>query len=320
MKRWSTKDLEVVRPPKNGRPGEAILTFTDRYSVYDFGVLPDRIPGKGKASCAMAVKSFELFEAAGMRHHFLEQVTADSIRIELLDIDYAGTKGPTGTGCMIPLQVVYRHALPRESSVHRRVASNRLAAAEVPPYAVGRAPWLSRPMVEFTSKYEETDRFLTRAIATEVGRVTEADLTRLADLAEQVASVLRSHCVAVGLTMVDGKAEFGFDGGRRPILIDHAGTPDENRFYFNDVPVCKELLRYLHPGLREQVQRDIASGLPRERWQPPPRLSAELVAATAAVYDALAATWCGTQSPGLATAVETFLAGVGSDLSDRTGL
>lgn len=60
MKRWSTKDAEVVQAPAEGRPGEAIIHFSDRYSVYDFGPLPEEVPGKGAASCAMAVRSFGL--------------------------------------------------------------------------------------------------------------------------------------------------------------------------------------------------------------------------------------------------------------------
>jgi len=99
------------------------MRFTDRYSVFDYGVLADEIPGKGTASCAMAVRSFALFEKAGLRTHFLEQVADDAIRVQLLDVDTDGGKGPTGPGRTVPLQVIYRLALPRESSVHRRAAA-----------------------------------------------------------------------------------------------------------------------------------------------------------------------------------------------------
>ncbi|WP_372441656.1 phosphoribosylaminoimidazolesuccinocarboxamide synthase [Lentzea nigeriaca] len=318
MKQWSTKDLTVVRPPAHGKPGEGIMRFSDRYSVFDYGVLADRIPGKGAASCAMAVRSFALFEKAGVRTHFLEQVADDAIRIQLLDIDTDGSKGPTGPGRTVPLQVIYRLALPRESSVHRRARQGTLDASTVPPYR--EAPWLATPMVEFTTKYEETDRFVSRAEAARVGAVSDSDLAELAGLAERVAEVLDEHCQDVGLTLVDGKAEFGYDGDRQPILIDHAGTPDENRFYFRGVPVCKELLRYLHPGLREVVQDLVARRVPREDWPVQPNLDPELVAAAAAVYAELAAVWNGAALTGLTTAIEDFKRTCGSDLGDRTGL
>ncbi|MBD0693693.1 phosphoribosylaminoimidazolesuccinocarboxamide synthase [Streptomyces sp. CBMA123] len=327
MKRWSTKDLEILRPPADGRPGDGILTFTDRYSVYDFGVMPDEIPGKGIASATMAVHSFGLLEAAGVSTHFVEQVDERSLRIRLLDIDLLGRHAATGPAGMIPLQVVYRNALPRESSVHRRTAAGTLDRALVPPYGADGAPWLAAPMVEFTTKFEETDRFVTAEEAALVGRVTPGDLAGIAELTRTVAGVLTAHADAVGLRLADGKAEYGFDEHRRPLLIDHVGTPDENRFYFHGTPVCKELLRLLHPGLRDQVQEAVRNGTPRSEWPPPEPLSDRLVTATAEVYHALTALWTGgrpdTPQPErrLAAAVEEFHSSLPApQLLERVGL
>lgn len=228
---------------------------------------------------------------------------------------------------MIPLQVVYRNALPRESSVHRRVAAGQLDPALVPPFAPAGAPWLAAPMVEFTSKFEETDRFVTVQEAAGVGRVTAADLDRIAELTRTVAGVLTAHASRIGLRLADGKGEYGFDEDRRPLLIDHVGTPDENRFYFGGTPVCKELLRLLHPGLRELVQESVRSGVPRAEWPQPEPLSQELVAATAEVYRTLAALWtadpadAARQEEQLTTAVKEFHAAVPTPrLLERIGL
>ncbi|MFE2144660.1 phosphoribosylaminoimidazolesuccinocarboxamide synthase, partial [Streptomyces sp. NPDC059456] len=155
MKRWSTKDLYTLAPPRDGRPGDGILTFTDRYSVYDFGVMPDEIPGKGKASCAMAVRSFGLMHDAGIGTHFVEQVSDNAIRIKLLDIDFEGARPRTGPGGMIPLQVVYRNALARESSVHRRVAAGRGDPPRVTVTPGPRAPGVCAGMGGFKSKVED---------------------------------------------------------------------------------------------------------------------------------------------------------------------
>lgn len=324
MKRWSTKDLTVLREPADGRPGDGIFTFTDRYSVYDFGEMPDLIPGKGRATVAMAMRSFALLEAAGVATHLVEQVAEDAIRVQLLTVHPRGTR-PVGAAEMIPLQVVYRAALPRESSVHRRLADGRLDPAEVPPPAGADSPWLSRVMVEFTSKFEQTDRFVDRAEAARVGRVRPADLDDVARRTATVHDVLRAHSERVGLRLVDGKAEYGFDADRVLLLIDHAGTPDENRFYHRGFPVCKELLRALHPGLRDTVQRCVREGLPRDRWPRPEPLPPALVEATAGVYAALAELWT-TGTPradtGLAAAVDAFraLASGRTSLADRTGL
>ncbi|MDH6111750.1 phosphoribosylaminoimidazole-succinocarboxamide synthase [Kitasatospora sp. MAP12-15] len=327
MKRWSTKDMEILRPPADGRPGDGILTFTDRYSVYDFGVMPDEIPGKGAASCRMAVHSFGLLAEAGIRTHFVEQLSERSLRIRLLDIDFEGRSAATGPGGMIPLQVVYRNALPRESSVHLRLAAGQLDPALVPPFTAAGAPWLVSPMVEFTSKFEETDRFVTAEEAAVVGRVGAADLAGIAELTRTVAGVLTAHAGRIGLRLADGKAEYGFDEDRRPLLIDHVGTPDENRFYFGGTPVCKELLRLLHPGLRDLVQELVRNGTPRATWPRPEPLGGELVGATAEVYRALAALWTADpadavrQDKHLATAVKEFHAALPvPELLDRIGL
>ncbi|MFD9333697.1 phosphoribosylaminoimidazolesuccinocarboxamide synthase [Streptomyces sp. NPDC060028] len=323
MKRWSTKDLYTLTPPADGRPGDGILTFTDRYSVFDFGVMPDEIPGKGKASCAMAVRSFGLMADAGISTHFVEQVSDNAIRIKLLDIDFEGRRARTGPGGMIPLQVVYRGALPRESSVHRRVAAGRLDPALVPGRREPGSPWLAEVMVEFTTKFEETDRFVTREEAAAVGRVGLEDIARIEKLTQALAPVLTAHCESVGMELVDGKAEYGFDADGELMVIDHAGTPDENRFYHDGVPVCKELLRHLHPGLRELVQQNIRAGLPRDRWAPPAPLGSAAVAATSEVYAALTVLWTAPSDAArerLSAAVRDFVAATGATLGERTGL
>lgn len=324
MKRWSTKDLTVLREPRDGRPGDGIFTFTDRYSVYDFGEMPDPIPGKGRASVAMAMRSFALLEAAGVATHKVEQVADDAIRVRLLTVHTHGTQ-PVGAAEMIPLQVVYRAALPRESSVHRRLAAGRLDPEEIPAPKAPGSPWLDRVMVEFTTKFEQTDRFVDRAEAARVGRVTPARLDEVADLTVIVHDALRAHSERVGLQLVDGKAEYGLDSDGALLLIDHAGTPDENRFYHRGFPVCKELLRALHPDVRETVQAGVRDGVPRSRWPRPQPLPAALVEATAEVYAAVAALWTGGTPQAdvrLAAAVDAFraLAGARALLDERTGL
>jgi len=41
----SVKDLIVLKNP-NERPGEGIFEFSNRYSVFDYGEMPDKIEGK----------------------------------------------------------------------------------------------------------------------------------------------------------------------------------------------------------------------------------------------------------------------------------
>jgi phosphoribosylaminoimidazole-succinocarboxamide synthase len=56
----SVKNIRTVREPKRSAPGRYLFEFTDDYSVFDYGKMPDRIRGKG---CAIAMMSAYLFEA-----------------------------------------------------------------------------------------------------------------------------------------------------------------------------------------------------------------------------------------------------------------
>ena len=45
----SVKDLNVIRIPYENQSGLGDFTFSDRYSVFDFGEMPDHIKNKGKS-------------------------------------------------------------------------------------------------------------------------------------------------------------------------------------------------------------------------------------------------------------------------------
>jgi phosphoribosylaminoimidazole-succinocarboxamide synthase len=56
----SVKNIRIAKEPKTRSPGRYVFEFTDDYSVFDYGKMPDRIRGKG---CAIAMMSAYLFEA-----------------------------------------------------------------------------------------------------------------------------------------------------------------------------------------------------------------------------------------------------------------
>ncbi len=63
----SVKDLEVVEKPTRGAMGVGRFRFSDRYSVFDWGEMPDRIGCKGEALCLMGAYCFEKLEEAGVQ-------------------------------------------------------------------------------------------------------------------------------------------------------------------------------------------------------------------------------------------------------------
>ncbi len=58
----SVKNIRMVREPKKNTPGRYLFEFTDDYSVFDYGKMPDRIRGKGFAIAMMSAYLFEALE------------------------------------------------------------------------------------------------------------------------------------------------------------------------------------------------------------------------------------------------------------------
>lgn len=311
-KRFSTKNLTVVEEPTLDRSGVGIFEFTDDYSVFHYGKMPDVIPGKGEAICRMAVFNFELFENAGIPTHFRRflppnRIEFDLVRVQNPDID------PIAEGSrnyLVPLQVIFRNALPPGNSLRRRVEAGRLALADV---GLDRLPAdgepLAEPIVEFTTKLAEIDLFRTPEQARWLAGL---DVTRFAELratALRVDDVITKHAASVGLGHADGKAEFAIAADGRIMLIDNAGTPDENRLTLNGFHVGKQVMRdfYLARDLEAQVQRWAADGLPRSEWPTPEPLPMGFVGPIVDMYRSLCETWTGERiwgAPPLADAVE----------------
>ena len=58
----SVKTIHQVVPPGKTKTGSYLFSFTDDYSVFDYGKMPDRIRGKGIALAAMTAYLFEQLE------------------------------------------------------------------------------------------------------------------------------------------------------------------------------------------------------------------------------------------------------------------
>src|SRR5208283_2683767 len=66
----SVKDLEVIKKPTRQAMGVGRFRFSDRYSVFDWGEMPDNIEGKGAALCLMGAYCFEKLEKKGVNTHY----------------------------------------------------------------------------------------------------------------------------------------------------------------------------------------------------------------------------------------------------------
>jgi len=67
----SVKDLKILEAPTKEQHGRGRFIFSDRYSVFDWGEMPDRIEHKGAAIALLGAFFFEKLEEMGIPTHYL---------------------------------------------------------------------------------------------------------------------------------------------------------------------------------------------------------------------------------------------------------
>jgi len=284
----SVKRIRVDDPPAGGL-GRGRFYFTDDYSVFDWGQMPDRIPGKGASLCVTGAHTFECLEREGVPTHYRgvldcgDAVGPDDVDeparemaidlVEIPDLPHVGGEYDYGTyhgdaeDCyLVPLEVVFRNTVPMGSSLRRRTTpdDHGLPHAEWPEEVIG----LDEPIIEFSTKFERSDRYLDRGEAAEIAGA--ADLDAIEDVARAVNGVVTREAEDAGFAHQDGKIEVLYvdeaavgsertgsaDGEIR--VADVAGTFDENRFSYNGQQVSKEVVRQYyrreHPGWIEDLK------------------------------------------------------------------
>ncbi|MFA9414988.1 phosphoribosylaminoimidazolesuccinocarboxamide synthase [Natrinema sp. HArc-T2] len=260
----SVKEFRIEEDATADELGHGSFVFTDDYSVFDWGKMPDQIPQKGATLCTMGAFNFELLESEGVPTHYrgvvengdvipLEDATHPpwEMAIDLTQVpdlphegreyDYDHYHEAAGENYLIPLEVVFRNRVPVGSSLRRRTdpADHDLDFEEWPDEAVD----LDEPIVEFSTKYEEGDRYLDRAEADAIAGVAAID--ELEAVAREVNRIITEQAESAGLVHEDGKIECLYYQGEIRVA-DVVGTFDENRFSYEGTQLSKEVLRQYH--------------------------------------------------------------------------
>ncbi len=324
----SVKQLIITTTPSKEQAGEGVFLFTDNYSIFDWGSMPDRLPEKGKVLALMSAYNFELLERAGITTHYrglvteagvvyydqahnmLSQQTAE-MAITVVskpplvwtgtEYDYHRYLCAAGKNYLIPLEIVYRFSVPVGASLRMRYDPRDLG--------LNYSGWpnenvaLPQPRVELFTKLEGNDRFVDRAEALRISGLNESSLARMEEITLAAGKLLAAQAEAQGLTIADGKLEFAACNGRL-IVCDLLGTPDENRFHFKGSPVNKELLRQYYvqhdPLWVAEVKQAKTTWGNRPNWQQrclrtPAPLPSCLRALYAEIYCAVADRYLGRQ-------------------------
>jgi phosphoribosylaminoimidazole-succinocarboxamide synthase len=315
----STKNLEIVEPPTATREGVGVFEYTDHYTVFHYGRMPDPIPGKGEATCRMAAANFRMLEAAGVNTHFRRFIAPNRIEFDLARMPDQRTASPTppGGNVLVPVQVLVRNELPQGSSVHRRLATGALTLDDIGLAHVPEAgEHLRQPLIEYATMFEDVNRFVGRAEAQHLSGLSDEQIQAMRDIAIRVNGVLSRHAATVGLSLSDGKTEFLLSRDGNPVLADSPGTPDECRLLFNGVHCGKQVLRnwYVNNGLEVPTSRLIAEGVPRDQWPTPAPLPPEFLPVMSNLYRSLSEAWTGESpwgAPGLDEATRAITQVIG---------
>lgn len=101
----SVKDLTIIKPAYENQPGVGRFRFSDRYSVFDWGEMPDQIEGKGRALATMAAFNFEGLEKDEIKTHYRGLVDSKGRLVRFDELE----DGENGADTMeVDLGVVYR--------------------------------------------------------------------------------------------------------------------------------------------------------------------------------------------------------------------
>jgi phosphoribosylaminoimidazole-succinocarboxamide synthase len=267
----SVKDLEVLKKPTKDDMGIGRFHFSNRYSVFDWGEMPDLIDGKGAALCMMGAYCFERLEEKGVRTHYrgladengkvvhFDELKQPSNVMEIslvnmyrpkayvqdgkLKYDY-GVYTPELKNFLIPLEIIYRNGLPEGSSVFKRLEQGLITLEELGLDHYPKAgEKLEKPIFDVSTKLEEGDRYVSWAEAQRIAGLTETEVDEVKSLLLKVDGLISELAGRAGLVNEDGKIELAFDPQRRLMVVDVVGTLDECRFTYEGLHVSKEIAR-----------------------------------------------------------------------------
>ena len=262
----SVKDLEVLERPSSNKSGRGRFIFSDRYSVFDWGEMPDHIPNKGKSLCISAAYFFEKLESMGIKTHYFGLIEgnktkklsnvkkpADTMEVKLFRVlkpqqegnfyNYSSYKSEENN-FLIPLEIIYRKSLPEGSSVFKRLKEGNLKLKD---FDLEGAPLagqiLEKPFLDVSTKLEESDRYLGWEEAQRIAYLSDNELEEIKRVTLSINQLIGQEANKIGLKYEDGKIEFAFDEDRNLVVVDVLGTLDECRFTFKDMPISKEIAR-----------------------------------------------------------------------------
>lgn len=312
----SVKDLQIIKKADGKKAGIGRFVFSDRYSVFDWGEMPDRIDEKGKAICIATSYFFEKLEEEGIKSHYIGIVEEDKVKrlyelkspqntmeFKLFNVikpeikgnnyDYSIYRNILGN-FLIPLEVIYRNSLPEGSSVFKRLRDGSLSLDDI---GLKEFPEpgkiLEKEIIDVSTKLESTDRYISWEEAKKICALNDNEVDLIKETTKRINKIITEEVKKIGLFNEDGKVEFGFDENRELVLVDALGTLDECRFTYEGLPVSKEIARIYYRKTNWYYDVENAKKIDKVNWKKyvkstPERLPERLKIAISDIYKAYA--------------------------------
>ncbi len=308
----SVKDLVVLNSPIEDRPGRGKFVFSNRYSVFDWGEMPDHIPRKGEALCLIGAHFFEKLEEQDIKTHYLGleengkvkklaelENPSKVMQVQLFKViqppllgnnyDYSIYQNVTGN-FLIPFEFIYRNFLPQSSSFRKRAARGEINLSD---FGLSRLPDpqepLEPPLIDVSTKLEEQDRYLSWSEVLSYRIINQKEHKLIKELVLKIDQLISREVEALSLCNEDGKVELAFDAGRNLIVVDVIGTPDECRYTYQGLQMSKEIARHFYRQTEWYKEVQEAKQKNKLGWKAfvkskPPRLPEELLQLISWVY------------------------------------
>jgi phosphoribosylaminoimidazole-succinocarboxamide synthase len=289
--------VTIEKAPTESEFGIGTFEFSDDYSVFDYGKMPDTIPAKGESLCRMASWNFQQLAKIGVKSHFLGLVPPNRMDVSVVRILHPGKDEiTTSTGnYLIPLEVIFRNSLPSGSSVFKAFDSGELTPGDLGlDHKPEPGEKLDKPIIDITTKLEVSDRRVKWDEAKKMSGLTDDDVEKIKQLVLKINSFLTERANSIGLEHADGKVELAMSPDRELTLVDVCGTLDENRFLVDNFHISKQVIRDIYKKTKWYPElEDAKKTRPKNEWPVPERLPAELVDAVSNMYKAACEMWTG---------------------------
>jgi phosphoribosylaminoimidazole-succinocarboxamide synthase len=268
----SVKTIFVLQRPTESETGIADFQFNPVFSVFDYGTLQPPVPLDNSTIALMAAFNFEQLREAGIESHYLglvkngellsaasairQGVAPDTLRVRLVHRllpthsaagwGYSVFQSPVSNHFVVPIEFISRVKIGANSSVWKRIERGDLTLADLGlPSDICPGDPLPHHVLDFSTKYEPEDRYLSTETARELTAFSGERWAKINRATAETSRLMTDFARSRGVEREDGKVEFVTLDHRREldVLGDAVTTLHEDRLVLDGTDITKQAIR-----------------------------------------------------------------------------